>query len=184
MPRAYQGLELSRKIPFVCLANRCPRSCCGPFEGLSALQPALALFDLGLPLEGTEESSKRKDISLFAQIRLTTKDVKRLQDGGADHLIIRRGKPWTPHYYLRLKPDGACAAFASDKTCSIHSIRPTICRAFPFYIDMFAGLSLIKACSGINAGETAVSELEEEICASVEMAQFWTSEIAGCHCER
>jgi Fe-S-cluster containining protein len=177
--RFFQGLGPDRIIPFACLGTKCPNNCCGPFNGLDSLQATLTSSDLGIPLLGEEDAKLNTSVSIFAQIRLTAEDVRRLQDEGLDYVILRRGSPNNPAYFLRLAPDGSCVALNSDRMCTIHHGRPTICRAFPFYIDLFAGLSLIKACPGVNGGESAVVHLEEEILAAAKMYQFWISEILG-----
>lgn len=171
-------LDPHQKLPFVCLGSACPNTCCGPFHGTRALQAALTHGDLGAILRGVNDPPETgQSGSIFALIRLTDKDVKRLQDAGLDHVIIRRGSIEQPSYYLRLQPDGTCAALTSDKLCSIHPHRPTVCRAFPFYFDLFAGLSMVSSCPGVNAGESTVKELETEINAALEMYQFWLAEI-------
>ena len=175
MAVAKDVISPGRTLPFACLGSDCPNTCCGPFHGTRALQAALSHGDLGNVLRGAGDPPERGqlEVSLFALIRLLEVDVKRLQDAGLDHLIVRRGAADQPAYYLKLEPDGTCSALRSDKLCSIHSHRPTLCRAFPFYFDLFAGLSLVASCPGVNAGETPVEELQGEVEAAKAMYQFW-----------
>ena len=175
----FQGLGPGDRIPFACLGTECPNNCCGPFTGLESLQAALAISDLGVPFRGENDIRLNANVSIFAQIRLTQEDVRRLQDDGLDYIILRRGAAHNPAYFLRLTPDGACTALTTDRMCGIHKSRPTICRAFPFYIDLFAGLSLIKACPGVNSGESELIYLKEEIMAAATMYHFWIKEIIG-----
>lgn len=172
------GLDLGRKFPFVCLGSACPNTCCGPYHGTRALQAALTQGDLGAVLRGAGDREEPEEgVSIFALIRLTDEDVQRLQAAGLDHMIVRRGSLEKPSYYLRLRPDGACSALTSDNLCSIHPHRPTLCRAFPFYFDLFAGLSMVASCPGVNAGESTVKELETEIRAAVAMYEFWVAQV-------
>ena len=165
------GLAGDRPIPFVCLGSECPSSCCGPFHGTRALRAVLTVEDLGRPLD--EPAQSATDVSIFAQIRLTAEDVARLQRAGLDRMMVYRGDSNRPAYYLRLRDDGSCAALTPTGSCSIHSYRPTICRAFPFYLDLFAGLSLVEACPGVGAGEQPLSALKEEIASAIAMYKFW-----------
>jgi Fe-S-cluster containining protein len=173
---ALETLTPGRMLPFTCLGSDCPNTCCGPFHGTRALQPILSPSDLG-PVLGGDADVNAEQVSIFAQIRLTDEDVKRIQSAGLDDLIVRRGSPEDPHYYMKLKPDGSCAALAKDGLCSIHGQRPTICRAFPFYIDMFAGLAMISSCPGVDAGEQPVEALQTEIGAAIDIYGFWIEQL-------
>lgn len=169
----YRPLGSDRMVPFTCLGSDCPKTCCGPFEGTRALQSVLSVEDLGRSLD--DEADPAQSISIFAQIRLTPEDVDRLREAGLDHLMVYRGDPADPHYYLRLQPDGSCAALSATHMCSIHPHRPTICRAFPFYLDLFAGLCMVEACPGVGAGEQPLENLREETRAALKMYTFWVN---------
>ena len=171
-----QGLEPERRLPFRCLGEACPNTCCGPFHGTRAVDAALTYDDLGA-VTGTDSDINPERVSIFSQIRLTDQDIERLQAAGYDWLMIRRGDPDAPDYYMRLQDDGSCAALGSDRLCGIHPHRPTICRAFPFYVDLFAGLSMVSSCPGVGAGEQTVARLRPEITAAVEMYEFWTEQL-------
>ncbi len=167
-------LHGERMVPFACLGSECPKTCCGPFEGAHALRAILSPADLGEPLDKTQPDHAHA-VSIFAQIRLTDEDVARLRDAGYDRHITYRGDAHDPHYYLKLREDGGCSALSANNTCTIHPDRPTICRAFPFYIDLFAGLCLIEACPGVgNGAEQPMERLEEEYRAALKMYRFWT----------
>lgn len=169
--RSNSELSADRPIPFVCLASACPATCCGPFQGTRALRAVLTPEDLGDPID--EPHTPGTDISIFAQIRLTPEDVARLQGAGLDRIMVYRGDAGDPAHYLRLREDGSCSALTSTNTCGIHPHRPTICRAFPFYLDLFAGLAMVEACPGVGAGEQPLSALTEEIRSAVAMYRFW-----------
>lgn len=175
-PFCPQGLEPDRELPYVCLGSSCPNCCCGPFHGTGALVATTRPQDLGRPLE-PDEADEAASISIFAQIRLLPVDVQRLQFAGLDDMIVRRGSIEEPRYHLRLKPDGTCAALASGGLCSIHHARPTLCRAFPFYVDLFAGLSMVRSCPGVGAGKTKIKDLTTEIESAVTLYRFWLDEI-------
>jgi len=100
---------------------------------------------------------------------LTDDDASRLLAAGCSHLI----EPTEPgHYRMKLLEDGTCTAFI-DGRCSIHKIKPTLCRAFPFYVDMFVGLCGVTECPGFDSGWTKVEDLQEEVQAAKEMYSFW-----------
>ncbi|MHB9130473.1 MAG: YkgJ family cysteine cluster protein [Armatimonadota bacterium] len=180
----WDGLQrrMERTIPFVCLGSDCPKSCCGPFCGTGALTALLTASDLGeiirSPFEH-EEEDRAGEISIFAQIRLTETDVARLQNAGLDYMIVRRRSGAQLAYYLRLHEDGSCTALSPGNYCTIHAARPTLCRAFPFYIDLFAGLSMVTACPGIGAGKCTIDDINDEVEAAVEMYDFWVKSIQG-----
>jgi Fe-S-cluster containining protein len=174
---APQGLSPERRIPFVCLGSSCPNTCCGPFHGTRALESALTQADLGPVLGESSRNEIERSINIFAEIRLTPEDIERLQDAGLDSLIVRRGSADQPTHYMRLQPDGTCAALSPDRLCGIHPHKPTICRAFPFYVDLFAGLTMVSSCPGVGAGEQTVHDLETEIQAAIDMYQFWLAEM-------
>lgn len=173
-----RGLDPSRKLPFVCLGSECPNTCCGPFHGTRALQAALTHADLGAVLLGINDPPEPEGVvSIFALIRLSDTDLRWLQDAGLDRMVVRRGTMEQPAYYLKIREDGTCAALDSDRRCKIYAHRPTLCRAFPFYFDLFAGLSMVSSCPGVDAGQSTVGELQTEILAAVEMYELWLAEV-------
>lgn len=171
MTHRYVAISPDRPIAFTCLGSQCPSTCCGPFQGTRELQAILNVSDLGRDLDPGADNAP--NISIFAQIRLTPEDVDRLRQAGLDHMMVYRGDPSDPHYYLRLQEDGSCAALSKSKKCTIHPDRPTICRAFPFYVDLFAGLSMISACPGVGGEPQPLSALQEEVRATAKMYKFW-----------
>jgi len=169
-----------RRVPFVCLGSGCPNTCCGPFHGTRALSALIAPHDLGEIILGPydpHEEDTSGGISVFAQIRLMDRDIKRLQEAGLDNMIVSRGLVAQPTYYLKLLADGTCAALSSDRICTIYQARPTLCRAFPFYFDLFAGLSMVESCPGVGAGESAVVDIRGSICAAIEMYEYWLADV-------
>jgi len=148
-------IEISdNRINYVCLRQKCPCSCCGPFGGVQ---------------HGIDSVEGRN----FAEIVLTTDDWRRLMDAGCAHLVERAP---TGGYRMCLLEDGTCMAFENGQ-CSINDYKPTLCRAFPFYIDMFVGLCGVTGCPGFGSGWTPLQRLSSEIEASRKMYDFWISTI-------
>lgn len=138
------------KINFACLREDCPNSCCGPFGGVQ---------------RGIDSIEGRQ----FSEIVLTEEDARRLLAAGCSHLIefTEAG-----HYRMKLLEDGTCSALKEGR-CSIHKIKPTLCRAFPFYVDMFVGLCGVTECPGFGSGWTKIEDLQDEVKAAKEMYTFW-----------
>lgn len=141
------------RVNFRCLAERCPTPCCGPFSGLGrGLTPCF--------------------VSSFSDIYLLEEDVERLVNAGRADLVVH-----TPEgYKILLKPDTSCAAFHNG-LCTIHSLRPQVCRAFPFDFDLFAGLVMISKCPGVNAGWTEPTEFADAISALRQVYEWWIKNV-------
>ena len=116
---------------FFCLQDQCPKSCCGPFDGISNQLISI-------------------DSRPFREIVLTQDDTLRLTQNGFSHYFEVDYSTATKKAYRKmvLADDGTCIAFQGGK-CTIHAISPTLCKAFPFYYDMFSGLCVIT-CAGIR----------------------------------
>jgi Fe-S-cluster containining protein len=144
------------KINFVCLREQCPTSCCGPFGGVQ---------------KGIDSIAGKK----FSEIVLTPEDAQRIIAAGFSHFVelCEDG-----HYRMRVYEDGTCSALKENR-CSIHPVKPTVCRAFPLYVDMFVGLCGVTACPGFGAGWTPVENLKGEVEAAKTMYQFWLDSIVN-----
>lgn len=143
------------QINFSCKMNYCVHSCCGPFSGVAANISSL-------------------DKRPFNEIVLTQADYQRLYKHGYADLVERGFSPETgKHYYkMALESNGSCKAFA-DGHCCINSFKPTLCKAFPFYFDMFSGLCAIN-CEGFTDDYwTDLSALSGCFEAAREMYAFW-----------
>ena len=143
------------KINFKCKAEQCEHSCCGPFCGITK---ELCSID------------KRP----FDEIVLTGEDYKTLYENGyADLIEEGYSEEMKKKYYkMALEPNGSCKAFVNGR-CSIHSISPTLCKAFPFYFDMFSGLCAIQ-CEGFT--EDVLTDLEDYkgyFDSAKKMYEFW-----------
>ncbi len=143
------------RINFCCRAQDCKHPCCGPFSGISN---ELDNID-GRP---------------FDEIVLTENDRKSICENGFSHLVEEGYSPLTgkKYYKMALQPDGTCKAWVDGK-CLIHDFSPAICRAFPFYYDMFSGLCAIT-CDGFGDDRwTELSEHGRNLDAAREMYDFW-----------
>ena len=143
------------KINFYCKMNYCSNSCCGPFKGIN-------------------NQIGNVDNRPFEEIVLTEVDRKRIYENGFADLIdagysIQMQKEY---YRMYLESDGTCRAYKNGK-CSINSIKPTLCKAFPFYFDMFSGLCAI-ICEGFSDEYWAdLSDYQECFDAARKMYEFW-----------
>lgn len=113
---------------FKCLGKDCPNHCCGPFDGIS---------------------DKLKELSgvNFSEIILLPEDVERIKKTGKGNYIVS-GENGI--YKIKTHEDGTCFALKDGK-CTIYEQRPAICKAYPLYIDMFAGLCYVNECSAFNS---------------------------------
>lgn len=136
-------------VNFKCLGEKCETPCCGPFAGLG--HGAAPCF-----------------VTSFSDLYLLDEDVNRLQNAGRGDLLEHTAQG----FRLRLKEDLSCGAFENG-LCSIHRIRPAVCRAFPFDFDVFAGLVLIAKCPGVNAGWSDPHEFSEAIEALEKVYEHW-----------
>lgn len=119
------------KINFCCKMHHCQNSCCGPFAGIT-------------------DELNNIDNRPFDEIVLTQEDFRTLYNRGYAELIEEgySKEMKKPYYKMALEEDGTCKAFVDGK-CSIHEFSPTLCKAFPFYFDMFSGLCAI-GCEGFS----------------------------------
>ena len=143
------------KINFRCKAQNCKHSCCGPFAGISN---ELTNID-GRP---------------FDEIVLTPEDVAILRENGRQDLIEEGVSPVNgkKYYKMALAPDGTCKAL-KDGSCSIYQMSPTLCKAFPFYFDMFSGLCAID-CEGFSDDNwVELKHFDRYIECAKRMYRFW-----------
>lgn len=145
------------KINFCCKMSECSHSCCGPFSSIT-------------------ENLDNIDNRPFDEIVLTDADYKKIFAGGYVDLVEDGySKDMAKSYHrMALEADGTCKAFVNGK-CSIQAVKPTLCRAYPFYFDMFSGLCAIR-CDGFSDEYwLELSAVEECFAAAREMYEFWIS---------
>lgn len=143
------------KINFKCLGKKCPQNCCGPYAG--AVTGIETIGNIG-----------------FHNTFLTDEDIVKIEQNGFGFLIdiLETGQK-----VMKLNSDHSCSAFEDGK-CTIQQFKPTLCRAYPFYIDMFSGLcGIIDKCPGFGAGETLLSDMAGDINATMEMYGHWIKQI-------
>lgn len=142
------------KINFKCLQDKCPVNCCGPFNGINdSLQPL------------KEES--------FEGL-LTKRDIKNMKKCGCEKYIEYIGNKDAK---LKVASDGTCF-FLKNGKCAMYKNRPQVCNAFPFYIDMFSGLSVVTGdCPGVGAGWTPIEELYDSIKDTTDVYELWIKKI-------
>jgi len=137
-----------------CLESQCPHHCCKEFDGISAKIS---------PFENTHS---------FSDIFLTDEDVSELVSLGYNNLIIRTESGLSK---LKTFEDGLCSALEDGK-CAIYPHRPTICRAYPLYIDMFAGLCIMNDCPATS--KELCCSFTDELHSIIKIYEFWIKHIA------
>lgn len=143
------------KINFACRKDLCQNSCCGPFSGVA---------------ENLASLDKRP----FDEIVLTKEDYENIfRHGYADLIEEGYSEGMDKHYYkMALELDGTCKAFVNGR-CTIHDFSPTLCKAFPFYFDMFSGLCAIQ-CEGFSDDFwTDIKEYRSYFENAKKMYEFW-----------
>ena len=143
------------KINFRCKAENCQHSCCGPFDGISKELCSM-------------------DSRPFDEIVLTDEDYRRLCQNGCAELTEEGYSEVAkkPYHKMALEENGTCKAW-KDGRCLIHQFSPTLCKAFPFYFDMFSGLCAIE-CEGFSDEIWAdLSDYQQFIDNARKMYRFW-----------
>ena len=142
-------------INFSCVKHLCQHSCCGPFSGVTS------------NITNVENRP-------FEEIVLVKEDYENIYASGYMDLVeegfsVQTGKRY---YKMALEADGTCKAL-SNGLCSINSVKPTLCKAFPFYIDMFSGLCAID-CEGFSDNYwTDTEDCRYALEAAKKMYEFW-----------
>ena len=79
--------------------------------------------------------------------------------------------------HIKTAPDGHCFAFQNGK-CSINGFKPTICKAYPLYLDLFIGLCAHKECPAVTSAQNIVS-FTDELVPFLDMCEFWLNYYNG-----
>lgn len=143
------------KINFECKMESCKNCCCGVFKGIT-------------------NRLSNVDHRPFDEIVLTEEDYENLYRCGRSDLIEEGYSEQMGKKYFRmaLEEDGSCKALVDGK-CSINQYKPTLCRAFPFYFDMFSGLCAVN-CEGFS--DEHMTDLKDSLPsfeAARKMYTFW-----------
>ncbi|HAS00131.1 MAG TPA: hypothetical protein DEA43_02435 [Candidatus Moranbacteria bacterium] len=124
------------QINWICLRDKCAKNCCGAFED-------------PLPNFVSIEGQERYEIEVLPnEIKKLKNDCKDCIKSNAD-----KGKS-----YMNLYKDHTCVLLKNGM-CSKYEKRPSVCRSYPFYIDLFSGLNIDNSCPGVKKGWTNVSDL-------------------------
>lgn len=126
------------KINWVCLKDKCLRNCCGKFPYKNDDHEA-SIFGINKRL-----------------IPLTLKDYKVIKRKEKAGLLVKENDGY---WYIKTKRDGACP-FLTKGLCSIYKERPLSCRAFPFFINKYCGLTVDINCPGWGRGWTSIDKIE------------------------
>lgn len=151
-------LKKGHPINWKCLADKCPRNCCTPFDGLfNNLASVCGLQPWVLPV--------------------TPQDEQRISSGvpkGEDIMcVLADGRK-----YLRVTKDGTCRCLDQNTgLCIIYEYRPATCRAYPFYIDKYCGLKIDTSCPGVGEGWTEWDEIRSILEALLDVYQWQISGI-------
>ena len=141
------------KINWICLRDKCTKSCCGSFKDRNRKYSQLytPCFNIG-----------------HEQILLTPRDKKIIKKiKGQKFIKILNDR----NLYIKLNKNGSCP-FLKNGLCSIYTIRPQICRAYPFYLDLASGLNVDVLCPGIGKGWTEIKAIRKYIKAMVKIYQL------------
>ena len=143
------------KINFSCKMDSCSHCCCGPFHGIT-------------------DSLSNVENRPFDEIVLTDEDYDRIISAGHFDLIEEGFSETMNRSYhkMALNGDGSCRAWV-DGRCTINRIKPTICEAFPFYIDMFSGLCAIMCEGFIDECVTDMKDCASSLESARKMYEFW-----------
>lgn len=135
---------------FRCKCDQCPpdQQCCGEFDGIS---------NCLTPVENR----------LFSDIILTNADVEKMKNAGLDDIFENRNGL----YFLKMNPNGSCPHFSNDRKCLIYENRPSLCKAYPLYLDMFGGLCYINSCPGTSNQKESDSNYSDQVNALLDVYQ-------------
>ena len=133
-----------------CDSLKCNNNCCSAFSGISS-----HLTPFG-------------KLACFSDIILTNEDYQLLIKAGYAE-FIEIGEEGLKK--LKTLKDGCCCAYQQGK-CTIYENRPTICRAYQFYIDIFAGLCVINDCPSAPNNDRII-EYAEDIKTVLAVYKYW-----------
>ena len=121
-----------QEINWICLKEKCPENCCGYFKDR-------------LPNYRSIKGIKHDEILILPEevINMTQNYINNKKNS----------------HYLKLKKNRSCPFFANGK-CNQFDIRPSVCRAYPFYIDLFTGLNIDITYPGVGKGWTKIGAIK------------------------
>jgi Fe-S-cluster containining protein len=140
-----------QEINWICLKENCPENCCGYFRDR-------------LPNYKSIKGIQHDEILILP------KEISSLSN---KHIIKKKG-----NHYLKLKKNRSCPFFANGK-CNQFDIRPSVCRAYPFYIDLFTGLNIDITCPGIRGGWTRIETIKPALMSLIRCYKKHIEDIEG-----
>lgn len=145
---------------FCCLGEKCPNHCCGAFNGISVKLR---------PMNGIK----------FSEIILLPDDVRNIKAMGHEEMIEK-----APNGIMVLKTaeDGTCMALKNGR-CLIYDARPAICRAYPLYLDMFAGVCAVTECKAFTENIT-INHCEGAMESLLKVYQYWIDYLNNLFCKK
>ena len=143
-------MELSDDRRFHCKTPACSKHCCKSYNG-------------------NADRLQSIDNNNFSEIILLPEDKERLLAAGYECLVKESGNKH--HFIIATEEDGTCLALEND-ICTIYDLRPAICRAYPLYLDMFAGICEQRECSGVIDGDPREYN-KETISSAIDVYEYW-----------
>lgn len=138
-----------QKLCFCCHQQECTESCCGAYNGFS-------------------DKLNSVDGRSFTDIILTGDDARSLLNSEYRSLVYQGDDKL---YRIATAEDGVCCAYQSGR-CLINDLKPTICKCFPLYLDIFIGLCSQKDCIAVDTQYT-LHNFRNEIEPLLNMCEFW-----------
>ena len=145
--RGKRHLEQEQK--FSCLQQNCREGCCGAYNGFS-------------------KSLTSVDKRDFKDILLTDRDAISLLNSKYREYVYQGSDGL---YRILTAEDGCCKAYHNGK-CLIEEVKPTICKCYPLYFDIFVGICSQLSCPAVDS----CSDLwyyEDELLPLLNMCEFW-----------
>ena len=140
---------MTQRNMFSCSKQSCIVSCCGEFLGFS-------------------DRLNSVDGRVFSEIILTDEDAKNILCSEFKNLVYCGTDGL---FRIATTENGCCGAFQSGR-CTINDLKPTICRCFPLYLDLFIGLCSQKECQAV-ATEYTLASYKNELPYFLKMCEFW-----------
>lgn len=133
---------------FNCKGKNCENHCCGAFDGISKkLNPLGGDFTKIILLPGEAEKIKNAGRNDLIEIMSNGMGVMKTDENGLCHGLV-------------------------DGRCEIYEHRPAICKAFPLYLDMFAGICYVNEC-GAFRGDIPKEDYRDALDNLLDIYQFW-----------
>ena len=132
-----------------CLGDRCGDNCCAHYP--SATKGYVSVF--GVPQ---------------GEIPLLESEAEALV---AEGLGSRTHRLADGFMYLALNESGGCPFVTLSGLCERHDARFASCKAYPYFIDKYAGLVVDTTCPGVESGCFDVDRARESLDALAELME-------------